>query len=276
MRRSAAAAAVVLVGGAAAVGIGLRWYGDSEPAGSSQCVARVGHTVVHLNAEQAHNAALIAAVGMRRGLPARATSIALAAAYQESKITNVRYGDLDSLGLFQQRPSQGWGSRQEILDPYHATGAFYDALQAVPGYTSMPISQAAQSVQRSADGSAYQQHESEARALASALSGYSRAAFTCTVAGPSRSGSADAVTADVRRAFGQVAASASDDAAAVDLTASSRRRGWALAQYLVANADRLGLRTVSFDGRVWSVDGSDSGGWRSDPAGRDQVHATLG
>lgn len=154
MRRLAAAGVVVVL--AAGVGGGLVWmHGAEILPGADYCEARVGQTVVPLQPDQAHNAALIAAVGVRRELPARVTSIALTAAYQESKITNVEYGDRDSVGLFQQRPSQGWGSRAEILDPYYATGAFYDALLQVDGYQSMPIHQAAQEVQRSADGGAY-------------------------------------------------------------------------------------------------------------------------
>ena len=89
---------------------------------------------VVLTATQARNASLISAIAVRRGMPAHAATIALAAALQESKLYNLRGGDRDSLGLFQQRPSQGWGTPREILDPVHATNAFYDALDQVPGY----------------------------------------------------------------------------------------------------------------------------------------------
>ena len=87
-----------------------------------------------LTTEQAENATLIAAIGVSRGLPARAVSIALATAYQESKIRNLTHGDRDSLGLFQQRPSQGWGTEEQVRDPYYATNAFYDALAKIPDY----------------------------------------------------------------------------------------------------------------------------------------------
>src|SRR3990170_2906558 len=92
------------------------------------CTVEVGDVVVDLTPEQAENAATIAAIGVRRGLPARAVSIALATAYQESKIVNVDHGDRDSLGLFQQRPSQGWGSGAQVQDPVYATGKFLDGL----------------------------------------------------------------------------------------------------------------------------------------------------
>ena len=276
MRRSAIAVGAAAVAAAGVVGVLVLRHGTEILPASQWCEARVGDAVVRLDLEQAENAALIAAVGVRRELPARATSIALATAYQESKITNLGYGDRDSLGLFQQRPSQGWGTREEILDPYHATGAFYDALAQVDGYQSMPIHRAAQEVQRSADGSAYQQHEASARALASALSGYSGAAFNCRVDAPPDSGqdpgddgltaNARAVLADVQQAFGPLPVDGLDEGRAVDFSFApvgedNRRRGWAVAHYLVANADRLSVRTVIFDDRVWSAERSDEG-WR--------------
>ncbi len=291
MRRLVAGVGAVVVVGAAAGGV-LAWrHGKDILPGGDYCEAQVRGTVVRLEPDQAQNAALIAAVAVRRDLPARATSIALAAAYQESKITNVDYGDRDSVGLFQQRPSQGWGSRNEILDPYYAAGAFYDALLQVDGYQAMPIHEAAQAVQRSADGSAYQQHEPAARAVASALTGYSAAAFFCRVEAPEDSGqqeradglsrNAQTVLDDVRTAFGSLpvggfapggvrsghaSGSAHYEGRAIDfffrpVNAENNRRGWALAQYLVANAGRLAVRTVIFDDRIWSASRSDEG-WR--------------
>ena len=122
------------------------------------CRARVGSTVLTLETEQATNAALIAAISVQRGMPARAASIALATAYQESKLYNIDFGDRDSLGLFQQRPSQGWGTRRQILDPAYSINAFYDALEKIEGYQTMRITQAAQAVQRSAFPEAYEDH----------------------------------------------------------------------------------------------------------------------
>ena len=143
------------------------------------CTTKVNGLSVVLTATQARNASLISAIAVHRGMPAHAATIALAAALQESKLYNLRGGDRDSLGLFQQRPSQGWGTPQEILDPVHATNAFYDALARVPGYETMPVTVAAQRVQRSGYPSAYAVYEADARALASALTGFSPAAFAC-------------------------------------------------------------------------------------------------
>ena len=149
------------------------WRGSGplpDPEGCS--VTLDGHRV-ELSTEQSENATLIAAIGVQRGLPARAVSIALATAYQESKIRNLDHGDRDSLGLFQQRPSQGWGTAEQVRDPYYATNAFYDALEKIDGYETMRITEAAQAVQRPGFPEAYEDHATDARALASALTGYS-------------------------------------------------------------------------------------------------------
>lgn len=129
--------------------------------------------------EQAVNAATITAVGTGRGLPERAVAIALATALQESGLRNIQHGDRDSLGLFQQRPSQGWGSPREILDPTYAAGEFYKHLVKVRGYQDLPLTVAAQRVQRSGYPQAYAKHEPDATLLAAALTGTSAATLTC-------------------------------------------------------------------------------------------------
>jgi hypothetical protein len=158
-----------------------------------------------LTPEQAVNAATIAAVGTGRGLPERAVTIALATALQESGLRNIRHGDRDSLGLFQQRPSQGWGTPKQIMDPTYAAGIFYEHLAKVPGYTRLPLTVAAQRVQRSGFPQAYAKHEPDATLLAAALTGRSAATLTCqgrpdptrTTPGP------DAVRAALVRDFGR-------------------------------------------------------------------------
>ena len=151
---------------------------DRDPLRSESCVAKVGEVRAEIDLEQARWTSLMAAISQRRGLPPRATTIAIATAFQESKIHNIDFGDRDSIGLFQQRTSQGWGTVEQISDPYYSIGKFYDALAKVKGYESMKITEAAQKVQRSAFPGAYAQHEDYARALASALRGYSPASFT--------------------------------------------------------------------------------------------------
>jgi hypothetical protein len=274
---------------------------------AEECTATVRGRTVELDTEQAENAALIAAMSVRRGMPARAASIALATAYQESKLYNLEGGDRDSLGLFQQRPSQGWGSRQQILDPVYATTAFYDALQRVDGYQTMRITEAAQEVQRSGFPEAYADHEADARVLASALTGQSFHAFSCSVdddvdesstrlreAGLTRR--ADVVRREVEAVFGDLAlggfapggvrdghmeGSAHYDGRAIDvfvrpISEQNKERGWSIAQYLVAQAGRLDIQTVIFDDRIWQAGSRSDDGWTDyDPPARSGDRAIL-
>lgn len=153
--------------------------------------------------EQAVNAATITAVGTARELPERAVTIALATALQESALRNIDYGDRDSLGLFQQRPSQGWGTPEEIMDPVYSAEKFYEGLEKVPGYTRLPLTVAAQRVQLSGFPQAYAKHEPDATLLAAALTGHSAATLTCTGRpGTTRAAGADAVRAALARDFG--------------------------------------------------------------------------
>lgn len=129
--------------------------------------------------EQAVNAATISAIGTSRGMPERAVAIALATALQESGLRNIRHGDRDSLGLFQQRSSQGWGTRKQIMDPTYSAGIFYEHLAKVPGYSRLPLTVAAQRVQHSGFPQAYAKHEPDATLLAAALTGRAAATLTC-------------------------------------------------------------------------------------------------
>jgi hypothetical protein len=121
---------------------------------------------IPLSGEQQHNAQQIVAAAKKMGLPPRAAVIAVATSMQETKLHNL--GDLgatndhDSLGLFQQRPSSGWGTPQQITDPQHATTSFLTGLQQVDGWQQMPLTDAAQKVQVSAFGDRYAQWETQA------------------------------------------------------------------------------------------------------------------
>ncbi|MEV6007335.1 C40 family peptidase [Streptomyces sp. NPDC051976] len=122
-----------------------------------------------LPAEQIPNAATIVAAGLSLDVPAKGQIIALATAMQESRLRNLGYGDRDSLGLFQQRPSQGWGSAEQIRDPTYASEQFYKHLLKVSGWQQMTVAQAAQAVQKSAQPEAYAQWEKLATALQAAI-----------------------------------------------------------------------------------------------------------
>ena len=251
---------------------------DRQPHRSEYCTADVGGTHVQIDMEQAQWSALMAGIAQRRGLPPRATTIAIATAFQESKIHNLNYGDRDSLGLFQQRPSQGWGTAEEVMDPHHAINAFYDHLVKVRGYTSMKITDAAQAVQRSAFPAAYAAHEAYSRALASALRGYSPATFTCQV-NEASGGNPATIAQDLERTFGSVDATHDGSSASVGLTGKKADvviRGWGIAHYLVANAARLNISVIDFDGLRWTAQDSPDG-WTEHPGASDRrVKASVG
>ncbi len=250
---------------------------DRTPLRAQFCVAEVGDVRAQVDLEQGQWSALIAAIAQERGLPPRATTIAIATAFQESRIHNIDYGDRDSVGLFQQRPSQGWGSVDEILDPRYAIGKFYDALVKIDNYESMIINDAAQLVQRSGFPQAYAQHEEYSRALASALRGYSPAAFTCQI-NAGDSGSTSAVVADVRSAFGDITVLRDGDDASYPLegrAADVKARGWAIAHYLVGQASSLGISEVSFDRRVWTASTSNKGWVKNATVSKTSVKVTT-
>ena len=136
--------------------------GNTRGPGCKVVSAKGDGATYEFTPEQAVNAATITAVGTARELPERAVTIALATALQESTLRNIDHGDRDSLGLFQQRPSQGWGTPKEIMDPTYSAGKFYEHLEEVPGYTRLPLTVAAQRVQRSGFPQAYAKHEPDA------------------------------------------------------------------------------------------------------------------
>ncbi len=279
---------------------GVVWWRGSVAgiAVREHCTATVDATTVELDPDQAGNAAIIAAVAARRSLPARAASIGIATAMQESKLTNVGYGDRDSLGLFQQRPSQGWGTARQVMDPVYAANAFYNALVKIDGYQTMPITEVAQRVQRSAFPSAYAQHEPEARTMASALSGYPPAGFSCvlrpkavaaqrrgagglTLRAATLASRARAETgrsaADAQPAPGASTTPASADGTEVRFVvpgAEAQRRGWSLAHWAVARASALDVVFVATDGRQWRRDSS-AQGWTAQPSGAQVPAGTV-
>ncbi|WP_455680806.1 heavy metal transporter [Streptomyces luteogriseus] len=248
--------------------------------------------------EQAVNAATITAVGTARGLPEQAVTIALATALQESALRNIRHGDRDSLGLFQQRPSQGWGTPKEIMDPTYSAGEFYDHLVKVPGYTRLPLTVAAQRVQRSGFPQAYAKHEPDAALLAAALTGQSAATLTCEGRpAATRASGPDGVRAALVRDFGRdvlepAGAEVNGGASTATPTPSPSgadgtggrtvtlpvaadtpsgtgrsldQRGWQLAHWAVANASELHIARVTYAGREW-VAGNTASQWREPTA----------
>ncbi len=239
------------------------------------CTASSAGVSYPLAVDQTQNAALITAISVRRGLPARAASIGLAVALQESKLRNITHGDLDSLGLFQQRPSQDWGTAEEILDPVYSTNAFFNVLVTVGGYETLPITAAAQKVQRSAYPEAYAQREPQGRAFASALTGLSPAALDCTLNPVSGAGDPAAVLSGLQLVYGPVQASSDTNSLTIGASGTA---GWSFAQWAVANAASLKITGVTFDGKSWiraDVDGGVNKGWQVSDAPSDQVRITV-
>lgn len=245
----------------------------SETLVTERCLAMVGPESHELATDQTANASLISAISVQRGLPPRAATIALATAMQESRLRNINYGDdagPDSRGLFQQRPSQGWGTEEQVMDPVYASNAFYDGLVKVPGYESMEITQAAQAVQRSAFPRAYAQHEGMGRAFASALTGHSEAALHCELRMPEAAGDPAAVVDELTTAFGTQAATVQGRSVQLDIDGTL---AWAVAHWAVANAKTLSITQVDLAGMTWNREKRD--GWQPSAAPPEMVTITV-
>jgi hypothetical protein len=225
----------------------------------TSCTATAGKQQLPLTVSQADIAAIIAGVAARRDLPTKAVTIAYAAALQESKLSNLSYGDRDSVGVFQQRPSEGWGTTRQIENPVYATGRFFAALAAVPGYQRMPVYEAAQAVQHSADGYAYGQYATAGAELAEAFSGAQPHAFSCYYARPAGKPRLAAARRALISTFGDLNSQQVGDPA-MAIRVVRPREGWALAAWLIANASSYGISDVRYLGYEWLY-GHGSGNW---------------
>jgi hypothetical protein len=234
------------------------------------CQAGTGPDAVPLATDQAAIAATIAGVAVRYGLPAKAVTIAYATALQESKLENLSYGDRDSVGVFQQRPSQGWGTTAQLQDPVYATTKFFAALLRVHGYRKLPVNVAAQDVQHSADGSAYLNYVDEAGTLTAAF-GTGRAITCWKGTGDPR------VRLDLHGAAAQLDATFGVPGQKSALTSVTRIRsgkadliqpaggaGWTVANWLVTEAGSYGITHISYAGYTWT-EATGSTSWRRDP-----------
>jgi hypothetical protein len=243
--------------------------------GETGCTAGAGGSAVALDPQQAQIAATIAGVAHQQRMPPRAVTVAYAAAMQESHLHNLDYGDRDSVGVFQQRPSQGWGPAGKLIDPVYASTKFFEALAQVRGYQRLPVYQAAQAVQHSVDGYAYMQYQPIAARLTAAFTGASPRAVWCWPPGSSaRAGQLAAARRALVQTFGRLPArsSASPGDAPSLLVRASRDVGWAVAAWLVTHAGQYSLRQVSYAGFSWQAS-SGGAGWTPDKAA--PAHAVL-
>ncbi|WP_228010682.1 hypothetical protein [Nonomuraea phyllanthi] len=238
--------AIIVVVLAVATSVGLYHLLKKTPhlaVPKALCTVRVSGQELPLDPEQAQIAATIAAVAARRRLPERAVVIAYGTALQESKLYNLPYGDRDSVGVFQQRESQGWGKKKQLMDPVYATNKFFAALVKVKNYRKIPMADAAQAVQRSAGGYAYAQHEYDAKILAAAFTGRVPQAVRCWYPPGKKTPAPRPRTEEARKQL----------ARALGSTAiKNRKRGWLIASWSVAHAEKYALRQVSYAGSSWS------------------------
>jgi hypothetical protein len=265
-------ARAVAILGTIAIAAGVVFFGVKALWNSAKSHFSYDHCTVNgydLDPDQAAVAATMTAAVTKHQLPERAAVLVLAAAIQESKLRNLPpgAGDRDSVGVLQQRPSQNWGGgdARKLNDVGEATREFLDALVKIPHWQTLPLAEAVQDVQVSADGSAYAQHEPEAAALARALDGRQPAAITCEFHAPTRVAS----TARVARLV-----SADLPVSAPTTTAAEVRvRGarWQTAAWFVAYSYQLGIEQVSYAGRTWSR----GHGWHTSGAGAGAVVAHM-
>lgn len=252
--------AVVVIAGIAVYVIVRNGPVQLPTLGAEQCTVNDGSSTVALDPDQMANAATIAAVGIREGMPEKALTIAIATSMQESKLRNLPGGDRDSVGLFQQRPSQGWGTPDQISDPRYAAHRFYSALNRVKGWQDMRITEAAQRVQRSAYPEAYDKWAADAEMLAAAFVGRLVRAVTCTKLGAPTLRGLDAATA-LDSAFsldwGQLDNSSSDTTGVV-LSTADEQVAWQYAHWLVAHAAEKSVASVRYDDQQWTAE---SGKW---------------
>ncbi|NNG18402.1 hypothetical protein HJ590_02215 [Naumannella sp. ID2617S] len=256
-------AAAVLV--AIAVGVlGLAFLRQQDQVPPMQfeqrCVATADGRSVTLTREQAYFTAIIVGVSVQRQLDPHAATIAMATAYQESGIRNLDHGDRDSLGLFQQRPSQNWGSAEQVRDPWFASNSFYTALEKVPDWQNGDVNDTAQAVQKSGHPDAYRKHEANALVLAKVFTGQAPGGLSCFDE-RSGAGRAQAFGQQLELTHGKLPTRTSGNT--LTITARNGRHAWAIAHYAATNAGLQGIAKVETNGRTWQPDGRTMPAWIS-------------
>jgi hypothetical protein len=234
------------------------------------CQVGPNAAIISLDTDQAIIASIIAGVADRHHLPEEALTIALATAMQESNLENLDYGDRDSLGVFQQRPSQGWGTPAEIMNPVYATTRFFDALVKVPRYTKLPLDVAAQDVQHSADGSAYETQAYVAGQLAGYFTGSPKLQVSCWYT-PVQGQRADVKAArdGLAQTFGpagrrDVVVRDTTDSSDDMLVQAQPADSWTVAVWLVTHAQEYQISQVRYAGYEWEA-ANGTMGWQRDP-----------
>lgn len=223
---------------------------DSSPTFTG-CHAIADDDVVELSAEQTSNAATIAAVGEAMGMGEHALVVALATAWQESSMVNIDFGDRDSVGLFQQRPSQGWGTVEELMDPAYASFKFYEKLNRIDDWQDMRVTEAAQAVQVSEYPELYDQWEGKSTVMAAALRGSEEATLGCHGNnGDERVSDYEQLAEAFAHDFDR-APEANVDGQSVTLPVDDPQSGQLWAHWMIAKTDQFDLEAVEFNGQIW-------------------------
>jgi len=169
--------------------------------------------------------------------------------------------DRDSLGLFQQRPSQGWGTPAQVLDPVYATNKFYDALVKVDNYQTLEITKVAQAVQKSAFPEAYAERENEGRILASTLTGHSPGGLGCRLDG---SNSQHICRERGKAAQLGVGVASTGRGKLVQVTGRDSVQAWAAGSWAVAHAEVEGITAITVGDRAWTrARGEEAWSWQN-------------
>jgi len=264
--RRGASAVLVIVVATVAVIVGGRyaWRAFTSAARNNSC----SFGSYQLDLDQAQTASTMVSVVIKRGLPERAAVLTIGAALQESKLRNIPAGegDRDSVGVLQQRPSQGWGTEAELSNVSTATTKFLDALIKLPNWQSDSLAEAVQSVQISADGQAYAKHEAQATSIAKALMGSAPAGVNCAFDKPTRVAAAGTVASQLRSDL------PINPPGVQGKVLHVRGASWATAAWFVAHANQYGIDSVSYGGKKWTR----ADGWKdSSSAGSTEVAAEL-
>lgn len=270
--------------------LGVKRFFSAQQADTCTVTGQDGG-VLTMSSEQAVNASIVAAVSVERDMYPQAATISLATVAVESNYYNLAYGDRDSAGLFQQRPSQGWGTAEEVQDPVNASNSFYNHLQAIKNYQNLAVGETAQRVQQSGYPDRYQQQADNAKRWADAYIGTTEASVSCVVSEnlPTTDQSTtlkDELTADfggavkVQEVNGNLKVTSTgkytgNDSLSKD--AANRAVLNAVANWAVTHASSYSLNGVEFDGKMWSrdknIDRTFIGpkGWQDSSADADSV-----
>ncbi len=254
-------AGVVFTGAAIGAVVATGYFvATNEPVTHNEtCTVTANGESYVRSAEQTNYAALVAAVAAKRGLSTFGSTVGIATAIQESGLRNLDYGDRDSLGLFQQRTSQGWGTEEEIQDPYFSSRNFYKHLVKVEGWEAMRVTDAAQAVQRSGFPEAYEKHAPESAAWAAAFRGDEPfAAVNCDLEAVTSPSTAKQFASRVESDWGAgayevVVLGRNDRAVLLGITAASGETSDldAIANWSVGVAGAQAVASVTYGGDQW-------------------------